>query len=177
MRYLRLLLPAFLLMAAMVTSGQPAAAREGVRLVAVIHGVGLSTMDAMGNFRGPTAFTIDARLYSDGSATGWIDCADLAGSINPVTGGSVVGDVAGPVTSWTRVNGKIALIGRLTLAGTGGAVVLATTVTIQKFGGAGKGHWTMSLPALETPGGPPTCSEAITSGRLDIDYSNREDAD
>jgi hypothetical protein len=168
MRYLRVLVPAFLVMAAMVTFGQPAAARETVRLVAVIDGAGLSTMDEMGNFRGPTAFTITARLYSDGSATGWIDCADLAGSFNPLTGGSVEGDVAGPVTSWTRVNGKIALHGTLTLAGTGGAVVLATTVTVQKFGGAGKGHWTMSLPAIETPGGPPTCSEAITSGRLDI---------
>ena len=172
---MRLLLPAFLLMAAMVTSGQPAAAREGVRLVAVIHGAGLSTMDAMGNFRGPTAFTIDARLYSDGSATGWIYCADLPGSINPATGLSVEGVVAGPVSRWTRVNGKIALTATLTLAGT--TFVLASTVTIQKFGGAGKGHWTMSLPALEQPGGPPTCSEAITSGRLDIDYSNREDAD
>ena len=65
--------------------------------------------------------------------------------------------------------------GTLTLAGT--PLVLSSTVTIQKFGGAGKGHWTMSLPAFETPGGPPTCSEAITSGRLDIDYSNREDED
>ena len=47
MKYLRLLVPAFLLIAAMVATGQPAAAREGVRLVAVIHGAGLSTMDAM----------------------------------------------------------------------------------------------------------------------------------
>ena len=174
MKYLRLLVPAFLLMAAMVATGQPAAAREGVRLVAVIHGAGLSTMDAMGNLRGPTSFTIDARLYSDGSATGWIYCADLAGSTDPA-GETVEGAVAGPVTSWTRINGKIALNGMLTVAGT--TFVLATTVTVQEFGGAGKGHWTMSFTDFEAPGSPPTCSEAITSGRLDIDYSNREDED
>ena len=173
-KYLRLLVPAFLLMAAMVALGQPAAAHER-RLVAVIHGAGLSTMDAMGNLRGPTSFTIDARLYSDGSATGWIYCADLKGSINPADGSGVEGVVAGPVSRWSRVNGKIALTATLTLAGT--PLVLSSTVTIQKFGGAGKGHWTMSLPAFETPGGPPTCSEAITSGRLVIDYSNREDED
>ena len=176
MRHLRFLLPAFLLIAAMATSGQPAAAHER-RLVAVIHGAGLSTMDTMGNFRGPTAFTIHARLYSDGSATGWIYCADLKGSINPADGSSVEGVVAGPVTRWTRVHGKIALIGTLTIVGDPSHTVFASTVTIQKFGGAGKGHWTMSIPAFEAPGGPPTCSEAITSGRLDIDYSNREDED
>ena len=105
----------------------------------------------------------------------WIDCADLKGSINPVDGSSVEGDVVGPVTSWTRINGKIALIGTLTLVGDPAHTVFATTVTIQKFGGAGKGLWTMSIPAFEQPGGPPTCSEAITSGRLDLKQYDWQD--
>jgi hypothetical protein len=81
-------------------------------------------------------YPIDAQLFSDGTATGFFDCADLAGSTLP-------GDISGPITSWKKVDGKITLSG---IAHTARRNNLAYTVAIQKFGGAGKGHWTLDVP-------------------------------
>ncbi len=165
MNRLRILMPAVLLVAAMVASSQPADARHGARLVATIHGAGFAMMDAGGQIRGNTRFSIDAKLYSDGTATGFVDCEDFGGSL--WNGRPADGDVYGPFTSWKKVNGKIALIGTLQLRGDPSGAVFGTIVTIQEFGGAGKGHWTMSVPDFEA-GGPPICSESITSGRVDL---------
>ncbi len=169
-------MPAVLLVAAMVVSSQPADAKSRT-LVATIHGAGGAVMDAGAPIlRGGTTYSIDARLYSDGTASGFFDCVDVAGSTFP-------GDFRGPITSWKKVGGKI------TLSGTGklfdlhgdpfpdtGMTSFEYTVTIQKFGGAGKGHWTLAVPFFAAAGfGDPICSELLTSGRLVIKQFDWED--
>ena len=133
-------------------------------LVGTIHGAGGAVMDAASPLKGTTTYSIDAKLFSDGSATGFFDCADLAGS-------TAEGDIFGPITSWKKVDGKIALSGTAELWNLGRTVRLDPrnlnyTVTIQKFGGAGVGHWTLDVPAYQKPTDPPLCSELLTSGHL-----------
>jgi hypothetical protein len=153
----RLLVSAALVVAAMVASLLPADA-ESVHLVATIHGAGGAVMDAASPLKGDTTYSIDAQLFSDGTATGFFDCADLAGSTFP-------SDISGPITSWKKVDGKITLSGTAQLRDLSGNLIasnLKYTVAIQKFGGAGKGHWTLAVP----PNTPPVCSELLTSGKL-----------
>jgi hypothetical protein len=110
------------------------------------------------SFEGDSTYSIDAQLFSDGTATGFFDCADLAGSTFP-------SDISGPITSWKTVDGKITLSGTAQLRDLSGNLIasnLKYTVAIQKFGGVGKGHWTLAVP----PNTPPVCSELLTSGKL-----------
>jgi hypothetical protein len=45
--------------------------------------------------------------------------------------------------------------------------VLAFTVTIQTFGGAGVGQWTLDFPSFPSPfNGGPICQELLTSGQI-----------
>jgi hypothetical protein len=167
---LRILSSVAFVIAAMVASSLPADAKS-VHLVATIHGSGGAVMDAASPLKGTTTYSIDAQLFSDGTATGFFDCADLAGSTLP-------GDIQGPITSWKRVNGKITLSG---IAHTAKKSNLAYTVAIQKFGGAGKGHWTLDVPFFQAFLNvvPPVCSELLTSGRLVIrhDDGDKRDSD
>jgi hypothetical protein len=171
---LRILISIALLVAATVGSSQPALASsqpapaKSVHLVATIHGAGTAVMDAAGLVSGDTTYSIDARLFSDGKATGFFDCVDLAGAVDRA-GNPSSGDIRGPITSWKKVHGKITLSGIAKLFDLGGNLLasdLAYTITIQKFGGAGKGHWTLDVPAFQAPNDPPVCSERLTSGRL-----------
>jgi hypothetical protein len=132
-------------------------------------------MDAASPLKGTTTYSIDAQLFSDGSATGFFDCADLAGS-------TAEGDIFGPITSWKKVDGKITLSGTAELWNLGRTVRLDPrnlnyTVTIQKFGGAGRGHWTLDVPAYQQPSDPPICSELLTSGRLVMRHIDRDKRD
>ena len=169
----RILISVALLVAAMIASSLPAEAKS-VHLVATIHGAGGAVMDAASPLKGTTTYSIDAQLFSDGSATGFFDCADLAGSTD-------VGDIFGPITSWKKVDGKITLSGTAQLTNLDRTVIVATnleyTVTIQKFGGAGKGHWTLDVPAFQAPNDPPVCSELLTSGRLVMRHVDRDKRD
>lgn len=161
----RILISVTLLVVAMIASSLPADAKS-VHLVATIHGAGGAVMDAASPLQGTTTYSIDAQLFSDGTATGFFDCADLAGSTLP-------GDIQGPITSWKKVDGKITLSG---IAHTAKKSNLAYTVAIQKFGGAGKGHWTLDVPFFQTFLNvvAPVCSELLTSGRLVIRHDDRD---
>ena len=162
MRRLRILMPAIFVIAALLGSSQQASAHD-VRLVATINGAGRAIMDDASPLKGTTTYFIHARLYSDGTAIGRFDCVDLAGS-------TAEGDFFGPITSWKMVNGMITLSGPGQLRALNGdlvpgigTTVLPYTVTIQKFGGKGTGHWTLDVPFFAPVA---ICSELLTSGRL-----------
>jgi hypothetical protein len=137
------------------------ATANAASVVATINGGGTAIMDPTGSalgLAGTTAFEIHATLYSDGTARGHVDCLDQFGSTLP-------GNIFGAVTSWEgsldggpltlHVSGKfVAIPGGLANADQQFAV------TIQQFGGAGVGHWTLSV-------GPFTlCVETLRSGQI-----------
>jgi len=159
--------------AGMVGGSQQASA-SSVYLVANINGSGRATMDAASPIQGTTTYFIHARLYSDGTVVGRFDCVDLAGSTFGV--GSAAGDFFGPITRWAMLPG-----GEITLSGTGKLRPLGGdldptdypyTITIQKFGGAGVGHWTLNVPLFAPVA---ICSEILTSGRLVMAFTGRRE--
>src|SRR5260370_27921485 len=78
MRRLLNFLPAIALAAAMLASHPAVAAANAVTVVATINGGGTALMYAgpgMGD-KSVSSFGIHATLYSDGSATGHVDCVD-----------------------------------------------------------------------------------------------------
>jgi hypothetical protein len=149
---------AIFVIAALIGGSQQASAST-VQLVANIEGSGSAFMDAASPLKGTTTYFIHVRLYSDGTAIGRFDCVDLAGS-------TISGDFSGPITRWKIVNGELRLSGSGELRTLSGILVadnLPYTVGIQRFGGAGDGHWTLQLDAF---GPAAVCSELLTSGRL-----------
>ena len=118
-----------------------------------------------------STFSIDVKLFSDHSARGKFDCVDIAG--DPL---GYPGDIFGDVSSWSQA----AEGGPVTLSITDGTLVaipggdpfptatgLSFTVTIQHFGGAGVGHWTLDVPGLASPfNGGPICQELLSRGRI-----------
>ncbi len=141
---------------------QPGAAGAAVTVVGTINGGGTALMTS-----GPTAggksvssFGIYATLFSDGSAQGHFDCVDLMGDTGP-------GNVFGAITSWSEsADGLTVYVtdGKF-LAIPGGLVVsggLHFSVTIQSFGGAGVGHWTLNVGTNPNP----TCIELLISGQI-----------
>ena len=164
-------MPAIFVIAALLGSSQQASANS-VHLVATINGAGRAVMDAASPLKGTTTYFIHARLYSDGTAIGRFDCVDLAGS-------TAEGDFFGPITSWKMVNGQITLSGPGQLRALNGdlvpgigTTVLPYTVTIQRFGGEGTGHWTLDVPFFAPVA---ICSELLTSGRLVIATAGRRE--
>ena len=136
------------------------ATANAASVVATINGGGTAIMDPSRSdfgLAGTTSFGIHATLYADGTARGQIDCVDHVGSTLP-------GNIFGEVTSWEGD-----LDGAVTLHVTGKFVAIPGgvankdqqfTVTIQQFGGAGVGHWTLSI-------GPITfCDETLLSGQI-----------
>ncbi len=153
-------------------------------VVGTIHGQGRSEMTDLvaagmkGRDCGPaivaaqhcavSTFGIDVTLYSDGTAKGKLNCVDIVGD-PPGYPGKIFGDV----TNWSRdVN-----IGAVTLIVPHGKLIdikgspefepqaVPFSVTIQHFGGAGVGHWTLDGP--NGTGGTITfCFELLTSGRI-----------
>jgi len=149
-----------------LVGGSQQASASSVHLVATINGSGRAMMDAKSPIQGATTYFIHARLYSGGTAIGRFDCVDLAGST--FGGGSAAGDFFGPITGWAMLpTGEITLSGSGKLRSLGGVLDPTDypyTITIQKFGGAGVGHWTLDVELF----GGLICSEILTSGRLVI---------
>jgi hypothetical protein len=126
---------------------------------ATINGGGTAIMDPTSFAQGTTSFGIHATLYDDGSAKGHINCVDQQHDSN------FPGNIFGEVTSWEgSLDG-----GPITLNVVGGKFVgfpgghpedADFSVTIQQFGGAGVGHWTLSI------GGFTFCEETLLSGHI-----------
>jgi len=141
-----------------VVVAYPATA-DAASVVATINGGGTALMDPTRSdfgLAGTTSFEIHATLYSDGTARGHVDCLDQVGSTFP-------GNIFGEVTSWEgNLDGSITLnvVGKLVGIPGGHPHDVSFTVTIQQFGGAGVGHWTLSI-------GPFTvCDETLLSGQI-----------
>lgn len=151
------LIPAISLAAAMLAFHPAAAAANVVTVVATINGGGTALMTsppgALPGFKNVSSFGIHATLYSDGSATGHVDCVDKQGDVSK-------GNIFGEVTSWST--GPFGLTLRVTGRLVAGSDNDPTSfpLTIQSFGGAGVGHWT--LGKLSSP----FCVELLLSGQL-----------
>lgn len=133
-------------------------------LVATISGGGRATMDD-GN--GSSAFGTGVRLYSDGSASGEFDCVDQQGD-RP----GYPGNIWGQVTSWSLdLDGNVVLniVGKFHPIPGGKGLLLTDVpfaVTIQRFGGAGVGHWTLSGPFGPNGEWVTVCLETLISGQI-----------
>jgi hypothetical protein len=159
------LLPAIFVAVAMLASHPAVAAADAVTVVATINGGGTALMTsppgAQPGFKNVSSFGIHATLYSDflpGStsirrASGHVDCVDLHGDFSP-------GNIFGDVTGWSEGPYGLTLwvTGRL-VAGSDNDPA-AFPLTIQSFGGAGVGHWTLGKLAS------PFCVELLLSGQL-----------
>jgi len=124
-------------------------------VVATINGGGTAEMQPPGLGAGRTAFGMEVTLLADGSATGHVDCVDQHGDNFP-------GNIFGEVTSWSMEGTTVVLnvTGKLLPIPGGHPVDVSFTVKIQRFGGAGVGHWT--LEAFGTL----FCVELLTSGQI-----------
>jgi hypothetical protein len=142
----------------------PAPHAGPVTLVATIKGGGTATMD---DGMGPTAWGGGAQLFSDGSASGQFDCVDQHGAAP-----GYPGNIWGPVTSWSLnsddqivlhiVGGKFHPIPGKGVFLTG----VPFDITIQSFGGAGVGHWTLSGPFGPAGEWVTVCFETVRSGQI-----------
>ena len=166
MRKLVNLLPALALSVAMLASHPTVAAANAVTVVMTINGGGTALM-----YAGPGAgdksvssFGIHATLYSDGSATGHVDCVDQHDD-------KASGNIFGEVTSWSPnlpdgdpYDGGITLhVTGMEVVFPGGHPITANfPVTIQQAGGAGVGKWTLGNPEK------PFCIEVLLSGQIVI---------
>jgi hypothetical protein len=136
-------------------------------IVGTIDGGGTAIMT---DGKGLTTFSIHATLFSDHTARGHIDCVDRVGSAP-----GYPGNIFGAVTGWsTNADGTISLHvtnGKF-VSFPNGLVVpggLPFTVTIQTYGGAGVGHWTLDVGPVPTS--TPICTELLTSGRLEARWN------
>jgi hypothetical protein len=158
MKKLLNLLPAISLAVAMLASHPAAAAANVVTVVATINGGGTALMYAgpgMGD-KSVSSFGIHATLYSDGTASGHVDCVDQHDDTS-------AGNIFGEVTGWSlNAAGGIQLkvTGQLIAFPGGHPVDTSFPVTIQAAGGAGVGKWTLGNPAA------PFCIEILLSGQI-----------
>src|SRR4029077_4894791 len=134
------LLPAISLAAAMLVSHPAVAATNAVTVFATINGGGTALMTSapggQPGFKSVSSFGIHATLYSDGSATGHVDCVDQMGDTSP-------GNIFGDVTAWaqTPFGRTLFVTGSLLSIPGGHPAPINFPLTIQSFGGAGFGHW------------------------------------
>ena len=147
---------AAVLVGAMV--GPASAARSNV--VATIIGGGTSTMAEVFGIPNPgsSVFGFNAKLMSDGSATGHIMCLDQHGDAP-----GFPGNIFGEVVSWSGdLDGEITLnvVGKFLPLPGGHPVDMAFTVKIQQFGGAGVGHWTLDVDGVVF------CIETLDTGQI-----------
>lgn len=144
-----------------VLAGPASAASHGRTVVARISGGGTAVMQAESFAQGITHWGAGVTLYSDGTASGQIDCVDQQG-------GNFPGNIFGEVTSWSGNldGGPITLnvVGKFVGHG-GHPEATSFRVIIQAFGGAGVGHWTLEVPVA--PGVFfEFCDELVTSGQI-----------
>lgn len=136
------------------------ATANAASVVATINGGGTAIMDPTSVLQGTTAFHIRAELFDDAAHTarGNVGCLDQFGGTFP-------GNIFGEVTSWEgsldgspvtlHVTGKL-----VTIPGGLANRNQQFTVTIEQFGGAGVGHWTLSI------GGFTYCIETLLTGQI-----------
>jgi hypothetical protein len=131
------------------------ATANAASVVATINGGGTAIMDPTSFAQGTTSFGIHATLYADGTARGHINCIDQVGSTFP-------GNIFGEVTSWegSLDNPTLHVTGKFVGFPGGHPQDVSFTVTIQQFGGAGVGHWTLAI------GGFTFCIETLRSGQI-----------
>jgi len=137
-----------------VFAGPVGAGSQGRTVVARISGGGTAEMQAGGLAHGISHWGAGVTLYSDGTASGQIDCVDQHGDNFP-------GNIFGEVTSWSMEGTTVVLnvVGKFVGQG-GHPEATAFTVKIQQFGGAGQGRWTLEVgPFL-------FCVEVVTSGQI-----------
>lgn len=192
MKKLLTLIPAISLAVALIAAHPVAAAANGAshdkpEVVGTIHGRGVSNMmdlvaagykggkcdpvNAAANRCTVSTFSIDVKLFSDHSARGKFDCVDIVG--DPL---GYPGDIFGDITSWSwDADGsvKLSIPNGTVVSIPGGdqfpAMALSFTVTIQHFGGAGVGHWTLDIPGAENASrfnGGPICQELLSRGHI-----------
>jgi len=175
MKRLAYLIPAISLVVAMLAAHSASAAVSAPSMVGTIHGGGTANMTDLvaAGFKGVSSFGFEATLFSDGSARGHFDCVDHMGDL-PGYPGNVFGDI----TRWSsNADGTLTLfVTNGSLVGTHGGFVahggLAFAVTIQHFGGAGVGHWTLDFPGVVSPfNGGPICQELLTSGQIVVRWN------
>jgi hypothetical protein len=164
------LLPAISLAMAMLVSHPAAAAANAVTVVATINGGGTALMYAGPGYapgtKNVSSFGIHATLYSDGTATGHVDCVDHVGDI-------AAGNIFGDVTGWSLnapdgdIDDGIVLhvSGTLITFPGAGHVAVKFPVTIQQAGGAGVGLWTLGNPS------DPFCIERVISGQIVVRWN------
>jgi hypothetical protein len=168
MKRLLNLLPAISLAVAMVASHPGVAAANAVTVVATINGGGTALMYAgpgMGD-KSVSSFGIHATLYSDGSATGHVDCVDQHDDTS-------AGNIFGDVVSWSLnapdgdIDDGIVLhvTGHLITFPGGHPIDRNFPVTIQQAGGAGVGKWTLGNPQA------PFCIEILLSGQIVVRWN------
>jgi hypothetical protein len=146
-----------------VLVGPASAASQGRTVVARINGGGTALMLPESFAQGVTHWGAGVSLYSDGTASGHIDCVDQQG-------GSVPGNIFGEVTSWSGDldGGPITLnvVGKFVGHG-GHPSATSFRVIIQAFGGAEVGRWTLEVEVA--PGVFfEFCVELVTSGQIAI---------
>jgi hypothetical protein len=136
-------------------------------LVASINGGGTANMDVGA---GTSHWGTGVKLFSDGSASGQFDCVDDHGSMP-----GYPGNVWGRVTSWSIDDQGLITLNVpnskfVPIPGGHPSNIFPFKVTIQSFGGAGVGHWTLAIP--DGAGGWFTvCFETLTSGEIVIRYA------
>jgi hypothetical protein len=172
MKKLSYLVPVISFAMAMLVS-HPVAASAAVAVVGTVSGGGTAVMTdvAAAGFGGTSSFGFQATLFSGGSAIGHFDCVDHMN--NPP---GYPGNIFGDITSWSMDTAGLHLyVTNGKLVGHGLPVVrsgLAFTVTIQSFGSAGVGQWTLDstpsgLPGFVSPfNGGPICQELLISGQI-----------
>ncbi len=146
-----------------VLAGPASAASQGRTVVAHINGGGTAEMQVESFAQGITHWGAGVTLYSDGTASGHIDCVDQRGGTFP-------GNIFGEVTSWSGDldGGPITLnvVGKFVGPG-GHPEDTSFRVIIQAFGGAGVGRWTLEVEVA--PGVFfEFCVELVTSGQIRI---------
>ena len=148
----------------LVAEGLPAAAMlaphsaaaKTATVVARINGGGTAEMQPP-LAAGTTHWGAGVTLYSDGTASGQFDCVDQQGDVP-----GYPGNIWGEVTSW-RMEGTVVVlnvIGKLVGFPGGHPQDVSFTVTIQRFGGAGVGQWTLSVFGFTA------CFETLLSGQV-----------
>jgi hypothetical protein len=149
--------------------------KDRASVVARVSGTGSATMTDLPVGKGLTTFEVKATLFADGSARGQFVCIDLLGDVP-----GYPGRISGPVTRWSRNTTD----GTVTFYITGGKIVpfpdtgfvvlgVSFSVTIQRSGGAGVGHWTLDLPGFPSPfNGGPICQEILTRGHITVRWTN-----
>jgi hypothetical protein len=162
---MRRLIGAFSLVAVLVgvLAGPASAASQGRTVVARISGGGTAEMQAESFAQGTSHWGAGVILYSDGTASGHIDCVDQQG-------GSFPGNIFGEVTGWSMEGTVVVLnvVGKFVGHG-GHPEDTSFKVKIQAFGGAGVGRWTLEVEVA--PGVFfEFCVELVTSGQIRIRY-------